>query len=173
MLSDADVALTNLERLRIVAPLHNLSASVASEDFHRNLSNHFSPVSLKKTHIRPSGAHVCQPQEGPLFNSPSRRPPSAYLTNSASQDQDPKQWCPRLVEISCTNFPVKRACRGSHIHRCCTTNVMIFLKLPSVLATFQIKTTDPRLILFCERGVLCIIPVGSMSISSNLLTETS
>jgi hypothetical protein len=76
---------------RIVAPRPNLSASLALEDFFRNLSDHPPPVSLKKTDIWPSGAHISQPQETSLLNSLSRRPQSAYLTNSASQGQDPSQ----------------------------------------------------------------------------------
>ena len=76
---------------RIVAPRPNFSASLASRDFLRNLPTHSSPVSLKKTHIRPSGAHISQPQEAPLLNSLSRRPQFAYLTENASQDQDPSQ----------------------------------------------------------------------------------
>ena len=73
---------------RIVAPRPNFSASLASEDFLTNLPNHYSPVSLKKTHIRPSDAHISQPEEASLLNSLSRRSQSAYLTNNASQDQD-------------------------------------------------------------------------------------
>jgi len=83
---------------RIVAPKPNLSTSLASEDFFRNLSNHSSPVSLEKTHIRPSGAHISQPQEASLLSSLSRRPQSAYLTNNASQDwKDPPKSYGALV----------------------------------------------------------------------------
>ena len=76
---------------RIVAPRPNFSASLPSRDFLRNLPTHSSPVSLKKTHIRPSGTHISQPQEASLLNSLSRRPQSAYLTNNASQDNDLSQ----------------------------------------------------------------------------------
>ena len=69
---------------RIVASRPNISASLASEDFLTNSSNHSSPVSLKKTHIRPSGAHISHPQEASLLNSLSRRPQFTY---NASQDQ--------------------------------------------------------------------------------------
>ena len=76
---------------RIVAPRPNFSASLASRDFLRNLPTHSSPVSLKKTHIRPSGTHIFQPQEASLLSSLSRCPRSAYLTNNASQDNDLSQ----------------------------------------------------------------------------------
>ena len=82
---------------RIVAPRPNLSASLASEDFLRDSSNHSSPVSLNKTHLRPSGAHISQPQEASLLNTLSRRPQFAYLTNNASQDQDSSQKYGALV----------------------------------------------------------------------------
>lgn len=82
---------------RLVAPRPNPSASLASEDFLRKSSNHSSPVSLKKTHIRPSGAHISQPQEASLLNSLSRRPQFAYLTDNASQDRDLSQIYGALV----------------------------------------------------------------------------
>ena len=75
---------------RIVAPRPNCSVSLAPADFLRNLPNHSSPLSSKKTHIR-SGAHTSQPQEASLLNSLSRRPQFAYLTENAYQDQDPSQ----------------------------------------------------------------------------------